>query len=131
MRLSGIKTGKLNKIFHQSFKGGAHFVAKMEITKWLYERSPVLTVEVELIGICGRWLGIIKSVGDDTSLNDFLKNKYYKDVRWSKEEQEDLINDWFAGEEVTIPDGDKLPIFHAWGKPIFLGPESINLNWLR
>lgn len=131
IRLQGVKTGKLNKVFHKSFKGGAHYIAMLEIKKWFYEKSPNLTVETETKEICGRWLGVIKAEGEATSLNDYLINKGYSDTRWGKDNQEELIDDWFAGEEVTVPDGDTLPIFHAWGKPVFLGPESINLKWLQ
>ena len=131
VRLKEIKTGNIQKTYHLSFTGGERQVAELEVKRWFYELDNTFKVTFTTIDICGRILGeIVEDVTGD-NLNDYLKSIGLEDERWGEVYQEDLKDDWFAGETVTIPDGDELPIFHIWGKPVFLGMESTNLKWIE
>lgn len=130
IRLSGIQADNIFKKYRTGKEGGAGVFAKLELQKWLYENSPNLSIEYETTDICGRWLGIVTAEGNEESLNEYMKKKIYKNIDWNKEEQEALVNDWFEGEQITIPGGDELPIFHIWGKSQFLGPAAVQINLL-
>jgi len=131
IRLKGVISANVQKVYHSSFIGGSRLVEKFNVNKWFNEKGNNVIVEFYDIDICGRWLGEIWEDLLDPSLNDYLIDLFYYDRRWDIEEQENLKNDWFSGEVVTIPDGDKLPIFHIWGKSVFIGMESMNLELLE
>ena len=121
IRLRGIWTENINKQYLKNFRGAKGITALLEIKKWIYENSTDLEVIDPIIDICGRWLVELKASGNSESLNDYMINKYYKNADWNNEKQEELKDDWFAGEQVTVPEGDELPIFHNWGKNVFIG----------
>lgn len=131
IRLKGVSSGNLQKTFHLSFRGGERTVQELRVKEWFYERTEELTVEFDIIDICGRWLGVITGDISGDNLNDDLIDLGYKNDEWDKDYQEELIDDWYSGEEVTIPEGDKLPIFHIWGKLNFVGPYSNQLRRLE
>lgn len=117
--------------FRSSFKGGRGLNLKFLVKKWFFERSFAVTIEVVGKDIVGRWLGTLNEIVTGQSLNEYLESVFLKDTRWSSANQEVLKSDWFAGEEVRVPDGAVLPIFHIWGKPVTLGMQSTQLGWLR
>jgi hypothetical protein len=128
VRLKEIRTGNIQKIYHKSFEGGKRTVGGFEVDKWFYNRTENLTLSVDTVDICGRMLGVITGDISGDNLNEHLKSLGYRDDRWGEVEQDELKDDWFAGETVTIPDGDELPVFHNWGKLTFLGYTSLMLD---
>lgn len=128
VRLKEIVSGNLQKIYNTSFKGGERTVQSLAVEKWFYERTEELILYVDTVDICGRWLGVITGVVSGDNLNEDLKALGYRDDRWGEVLQEELKNDWFEGEQITIPDGDELPIYYNWGKLTFLGYTSLMMN---
>ena len=125
IRLKGVQTQNISKQYHTSFKGASGVFAKLKVIEWFYNRSPVLTVQEFEKDICGRILGVVFSSDDEVSLNVYMIESFYYSADWEIEKQQELKTAWFAGESVTVPQGDLLPIFHAWGKNIFLGFQSL------
>lgn len=124
----GVQAPLLNKRRQTTMKGAAAFVYKHEVLKWFNDRSSDLTIYVYGKDLCGRWIGSLFAFGDPVSLTDYLKERYLTDDNWTFEVQQDLIQDWFAGEEVTIPGRDRLPLFRIWGRPLFRGFRSTQFN---
>lgn len=129
IRLAEIRTGNTQKLYHLSFEGSYRIMAELAIKQWFYERSSLFYVNYYTIDICGRWLSDIIEVSSSDSLINYMKSLNYTDDRWSELSQDDLKNEWFGGEVVTVPDGDELPLFQPWGKLSFLGYKSRMLNW--
>ena len=127
-RLEGVQTPEIQKHYHTSLNGALGLQFKYTVAKWFSEHSE--NINIDLVGkdICGRWLGVLYAEGEAESLNTFLINLYANNNDWNIAKQEELKDDWFEGEEVTIPNRDKLPIFRNWGKPVFLGPVSVQFN---
>lgn len=130
IRLKKITTGNIQKVYHTSIPGTGRKVVELEIKKWFSELENTFKVTFNTIDICGRALAEITEDVTGDNLNDYLISIYLADPRWGEVYQEELKADWFAGETVTIPDGDELPIFHIWGKPVFIGMKSMNLKWI-
>lgn len=124
IRLKGIQTENMFKQYRTGLKGADGVFAKLKVDEWFYIRSENLTLQADIIEICGRWLGTIFAEDDETSLNQYLIDNYYRNDDWLIDNQENLKDDWFAGESVRVPQGDLLPIFHIWGKPVFKGFRS-------
>lgn len=107
---------------------GKGLVAKSHAAKWFYESGPNYYLQAEHKGIHGRWLGQIwKAIGEN-SLNDLLIDLGYGNDGWKWYSQEPLINEWFDRNPVTAPGGQELVAWYNWGRPVFLGPESVLLN---
>jgi endonuclease YncB( thermonuclease family) len=125
VRLKGVQTQNISKQYHTSFKGATGVFAKLKVIEWFYNRSLVLTVQEFEKDICGRILGVVFAAGDEISINVYMIENFYYSADWELANQQSLKAAWFAGEVVTVPQGDQLPIFHAWGKNIFIGFNSL------
>ena len=116
IRLAKIQAPNIKKVYHTSLEGGFGLQLLYYVKKWFYDRSPVLTIEIENIDICGRWFGYIYAVGDEKSLNNYMLDLNLRDDYWKNEKQIEQKEEWFSGGVVTVPQGGQLPEFHTWGK---------------
>lgn len=128
IRIEGTQANNIFKNYRSGNVGASGVHAKLEVLKWFADNSSELSCDVLSIDICGRGLSIVTANGNPISLNDYLKAKIYKNHNWNEPEQDTLVDEWFDGEQVTIPGGDELPIFHIWGKPQLLGGKATQIN---
>ena len=128
IRLVGIDCPEMYGVKKTSDEWGKGHVARMEVAQWFYDEGPVFWVQAEHKGIHGRWLGEIwKEIGQ-ASLNDYLISIGYGNDGWKWHSQEPLIADWFERNPVTAPGGQELVAWYNWGRPVFLGPESVMIE---
>ena len=130
VRLLGIQAKNMFKRYRTGNPGSRGVFARFEVLRWFSDNSTVLSFEYETIEICGRWLGVLTSFGNPESLNVYMKKKVYKNTDWDKADQETLVDEWFDGQEVRVPGGDLLPVFHIWGKPQLIGGKATQINVL-
>ena len=115
-RLIDIRTENISKTKGTTLEGGLGLNYKYLSKQWFYENNPALNIEFITKDIVGRWLGIIKALGNDESLNVYLLSKFKRDDYWSDSNQQEEKQKWFSGETVIVKDGGELPEFVIWGK---------------
>lgn len=128
IRFVGVDAPEIYAVKHTSMEYAAGFVAKMAVAEWFYNSGPTYYLQAEHKGIHGRWLGEIWAAIGQSSLNDLLITEGYGNNNWSWFSQEPLINNWFARNPVIAPGGQNLVAWYNWGRPVFIGCESVLLN---
>lgn len=131
IRLLDVGCPEIFAVKHTSEEYGRGFVAKSHTAKFFYDNDPPYYLQAEHKGIHGRWLGQIWSGIGENSLNDLLIDLGYGNGGWAWFSQEPLINDWFNRNPVTAPGGQELEAWYNWGRPVFIGCDSVLLSRLR
>ncbi len=128
IRFLGVDTPEIFAVKHTSDEYAKGFVAKMAVAEWFYNTSAPYYLQADHKGIHGRWLGEIWAEIGESSLNDLLITEGYGNGNWSWFAQEPLINYWFQRNPVVAPGGQNLVAWYNWGRPVFIGFESVLLN---
>lgn len=94
IRLLCVDAPEIFKVKKESeeFKQGQ--IAKLEVKKWFYGSKEVYKLGVIGRGLYGRWLGEIWKDEEEQSLNEHLKNMFYKSSYWTWEHQRPLSETW-------------------------------------
>jgi micrococcal nuclease len=94
IRLLGIDAPEIYKVKKESeeFKQGQ--IAKLEVKKWFLHNGIVYQLGVVGRDLYGRWLGEIWRDDCSKSLNDYLREKFYKSSYWTWEHQRPLKEEW-------------------------------------
>ncbi len=131
IRLIGIDCPEIFAVKHTSEEYGLGLVAKMHTAEYFYQPAQPFYILAEHKGIHGRWLGEIWTAIGENSLNDLLVDLGYSNGEWSWFSQEPLINNWFNRNPVVAPGGQPLVAWYNWGRPVFIGGESVMLSRIR
>ena len=130
IRLLGVDCPEIFAVKHTSEEYGKGFVAKSHTAEFFYNPVQPFYLLAEHKGIHGRWLGEIWSAIGETSLNDQQIARGYTTDGWLWAAQQPLINSWFDRNPVVAPGGQNLVAWYNWGRPVFLGFESVLLHRL-
>ncbi len=131
IRFLGVDAPEIFAVKHTSEEYANGHVAKMHVAEWFYNTEPPYYLQAEHKGIHGRWLGEIWAEIGEISLNDLMINEGYGNGNWSWFSQEPLIENWFDRNPVTAPGGQPLVAWYNWGRPVFIGCDSVLLSRIR
>ena len=130
IRLLGVDCPEIFAVKHTSEEYGKGIVAKSHTAQFFYNPAQPFYLLSAHKGIHGRWLGEIWAAIGESSLNDLLIGLGYSNGDWLWGVQQPLINSWFDRNPVTAPGGQELDSWHNWGRPVFIGCESVLLRRL-
>lgn len=94
IRLLGVDAPEIYKVSKDSEEYKLGKIAQLEVKKWFYNLEEIYIIRVEGRCLYGRWLAEVFKINDNESLNEYMKNKFYKTKYFKWEHQKPLKDNW-------------------------------------